>query len=369
MLIYSSYTTQEPLQNKAQEDLVAVPIEKLQQLVELCSQALRESRTKYPGEPDLEKGLIYGNETTLATLETSSIQIDPRSKNIFGLSCRWDLPQTYESRKISIEDIWRRVEPWQIKLVPVTAGSIIFSKTISSFTHKEDLPLLFKSHHNRESKWNELDASVLAWQYEGTTSTVDESTVISVMACCCCTEFEEKLKIGAILECCYQNGVLRQLDCDVTEYYKWLKWHILLIIRCSFLLNRIFSIDLLSTPVKQRSGSSDSRVDGGSVGYRILEMLTRRNSLEEVLGMDIVGIFQILHMLNTVPMPLESSSGLTLRVDDLNISALKSIGGLSICWTTLVENHLRLDLETMTLSIAWSELPGKFSAFSKLQLL
>jgi len=89
--------------------------------------------------------------------------------------------------------------------------------------------------------------------------------------------------------------------------------------------------------------------------------------MQEILGIDIMAIFQILHMLNPIPVPLESSSGLMLRIDDLNISALKSIGGLTIHWTTLVENHLRLDLEKMTLSIAWGDLPRRPSAFTKLQ--
>lgn len=361
---------------------MAVPIEKLQRLVELCSQVLRESRTKHPGEPDLEKGQVYGNETTQATVET--IQIDPRSRILFNVSHYWELPQTYESKKTLIEDIWKRVEPWHIKKVSVTEGGVISSKKLSSFTHKEDLPLLFKSHteqlflnYDRESKWNELDAKALAWRYEGTANTLpgstvirpyegstecfDKSTLISVMACCCCTEFEGKLQVGAILECCYQNGVLIQPENDIGY-----GWHITLVIRCSYLLNRTFYIDILSTFEQDGAESSYFQV-GGKTDYQIMEMLTRRNSMQEILGIDIMAIFQILHMLNPIPVPLESSSGLMLRIDDLNISALKSIGGLTIHWTTLVENHLRLDLEKMTLSIAWGDLPRRPSAFTKLQ--
>jgi hypothetical protein len=49
------------------------------------------------------------------------------------------------------------------------------------------------------------------------------------------------------------------------------------------------------------------------------------------------------------------------RVDDLNVKSLNSIGRLCIQWTAIIENHLLLDLEKMTLSIAWSALPRERS--------
>jgi hypothetical protein len=66
-------------------------------------------------------------------------------------------------------------------------------------------------------------------------------------------------------------------------------------------------------------------------------------------------------MINHKKPPLESAPGNSFRVEDLNIKDLRSIGRLHIDWTAIVENHLLLDLEKMTLSVMWSTLPRESS--------
>jgi hypothetical protein len=45
------------------------------------------------------------------------------------------------------------------------------------------------------------------------------------------------------------------------------------------------------------------------------------------------------------------AKGDTYRIDDLNIRSLTSIGKLSIIWTDILEDHLKLNLLDMTMFI------------------
>jgi hypothetical protein len=83
----------------------------------------------------------------------------------------------------------------------------------------------------------------------------------------------------------------------------------------------------------------------------------RRKSLGEVLGIRISKLLQILHL--TVPKDptLECASLSTIRIDDLNIRSLNSIGHISIKWTDILEDHLKLDVSKLTLTVVHNYLP------------
>jgi hypothetical protein len=141
---------------------------------------------------------------------------------------------------------------------------------------------------------------------------------ILVMACCCNIGYEA-LKIGFMLEYCYKYGIPEQQVDKESEVYLH---QISLLVESWLLLNR----------VSEMSWTSDSEFF--SLRDHNLEMmLTKRMSVEEILGIELVDLLRILHMLNPVPASLESLPGPTLRVDDLNILSLMTFGKLSITWT------------------------------------
>jgi hypothetical protein len=94
----------------------------------------------------------------------------------------------------------------------------------------------------------------------------------------------------------------------------------------------------------------------GPYPRRLVEtILTRRKSLEEVLGLT---LSQLCHILHAFKLPLanatlETARGPNFRISDLNVESLRVIGGLAIRWTPYLEDHLRLDLKNRTLYVLW----------------
>jgi hypothetical protein len=176
---------------------------------------------------------------------------------------------------------------------------------------------------------------------------------------CCCEIADENPQIGSVLECCYKYGVLEQpIDKESGAYLD----QICLLVECWSLLNRVSKISWIFESLFGKEEFFRFR------SYRLEILLTKRKSLEEILGIGFVDLLRILHLLNPVLAPLDSSPGPTLRVDDLDILSISTLGKLSINWTSILENHMCLDLEQMTLSIAWSFLPGgKFMTMKALQ--
>jgi hypothetical protein len=172
----------------------------------------------------------------------------------------------------------------------------------------------------------------------------EERQRILVIACCC-NIGDEHLKIGHMLECCYKFGVLEQpVDKESEAYLD----HICLLVECWSLLNRV-------TYISQVFFGDDECLRCRLTAWgKIKAILAKGNSIEKIFGIELVDLLRILHLLNPVFAPLDSSPGPTLRVDDLDILSLTNIGKLHIEWTSILENHLSLNLESMTLSIAWS---------------
>lgn len=86
--------------------------------------------------------------------------------------------------------------------------------------------------------------------------------------------------------------------------------------------------------------------------------LTRQRSLEEVFGLTLPQLCHALHdngELHSKITPLEAARGPSFRINDLNIQSLRALGGLRILWTHCLEDHLRLDLSTRSLSVRWQD--------------
>lgn len=348
------------------ENHAAIPIAKLQQLVELCAQILRESRGAKPDEPDIEKD---GEAAT------------PRdnTQNLFYQGYTPSLPEIYESKRLAIEEIWNNVSLWDIQKVPLASPEELQSHPIFTLSTPEALHQLLsiETHESRHQlfsieghqfrfgpKWSEVEGCILSSRLNSYLNTSEgfRRQKILVVACYCALEDEYmqigNIQIGRILEYCYKYGVLEQpLDKKSDDYVD----HIYQLVECWSLLNRVSYISLVF--------NSDEYLSWPNPAWDNLKgILVKRKSVEEVLGIELVDLLRILHMLNSVPKPLESSPEPTLRIDDLNIKSLRSLGKLSIRWTSILENHLRLELgEPKTLSVAWSLLPRE-SKFALRQL-
>lgn len=100
--------------------------------------------------------------------------------------------------------------------------------------------------------------------------------------------------------------------------------------------------------ISDERSSSDT-----TLNYLEAHTLCKTKSLDIVLGMGIASLFQISHLSSREKWALEGSKDGSFAASDLNIKALKSIGGLSIEWTDSFGDHLQLDLVNKTLYIAW----------------
>lgn len=158
----------------------------------------------------------------------------------------------------------------------------------------------------------------------------------------------DKSQLGDILLNCYQIGPLKQrtnLEAH-TEYVR----DILAIVGVLMINDELSSLDIASYYFK--------------IGY-----IFKERPVNILLGMDIIDLFQIIHLSFFKPLVLEGSNGSTFAIDDLNINTLESIGGLSIKWTESFEDHLRLDMVNKTLFITWSLIAqGPMSAVANYKL-
>jgi hypothetical protein len=341
------------------EDLATVRISKLQQLVELCAQILRESRGAKPNDPDIEKDGEGGTSAPTSKFASSSDD----TQNIFHLdrSHLHRLPSTYETNRLAIEEIWNNVSPWPIQQAPLASSEELQSHPIFTLSTPEALhPLLFTVSSGSNPERTKVEACIPSFRIKSPyqRNAEEERKKILVIACCC-EIADENPQIGSILECCYKYGVLEQpIDKESRAYLD----QICLLVECWSRLNRVSKISLIfDSPFGEEEFFYSS-------SYRLKTIFTRRKSVEEILGIGFVDLLRILHLLNPVLAPLDSSPGPTLRVDDLDILSLSTLGKLSINWTSILENHLCLDLEEMTLSIAWSFLPrGEFMTMQALQ--
>jgi hypothetical protein len=245
------------------------------------------------------------------------------------------------------------VEPFQLKQVSVLVeDEADYESDYTSYSTVDDLYMTSQGGKGggNGSISKEDRASALAWRIMRYNAQYLEWSSILVVACFSYAN-EPNCTIGNILEHCYERKVLTQPESlNPQEYLN----HLQSIVKSLFILNFVFSCSGL-LPIPERYPSS-------IVGTVFNERP------ESLMGMRISSLFKLLHIAypdyrNT---DMDCAAGSTLRIDDLNINSLRSIGNLSIVWTEVVENHLKLDLNSMTLFVVWepqfsdSSLMGRF---------
>jgi len=217
-----------------------------------------------------------------------------------------------------MEEIWNNVLPWPIQEVALASAEELQSQHILTLSTPEALHQLLLTRTSEQSpEMTHVEACVPSFKikYSQKEDEEEERQRILVMACCC-NIGDEHMKIGHMLEHCYKFGVLEQpVDKESEAYLD----HICLLVECWSLLNRVSYI-------------SQVLFDDECLRYRltvwgkIKAILARGNSKEKIFGIELVDLLRILHLLNPVLAPLDSSPGPTLRVDDLNILSLRTLG-------------------------------------------
>jgi len=150
--------------------------------------------------------------------------------------------------------------------------------------------------------------------------------------------------LGAILYACYKNGSLMQpLPDDSSQYLG----HISMAVRILIASNEILYFHDLCWGLQET-----------------LAGVFATRSLEEILGITIECLIQLLHAYFSKTSTLEGIQGPTFAMDDLNIDSLRSIGRLSIRWTPILEDHMLLNDDDMTLSIAWFPVTVEYGLFA-----
>jgi hypothetical protein len=263
-----------------------------------------------------------------------------------------------DARRRVIEDIWNNAIPWELTMLDLQFNERLDpTDLVRRCDSNLELYQIFASPDENPSR-AALDASILLWHVnkgrQGTTGieVKERSIMFGIIICCCLAARRGNLTIGNILKHVYGIGVLKQPTEAQPKHYLD---HNLQVIECALALNRNVQLE----PLLAYEDQGWKLKPCGR--RRVEELLGTKKSLQEVLGIDLIELFQILHMLNHEQRQLETASGDLFRVDDLNLKSLRSIGRLSIQWTAIIENHLLLDLEKKMLSIAWSALPRERS--------
>jgi hypothetical protein len=265
-------------------------------------------------------------------------------RDIFGRAILFykPLPEVDVFRSKIIEDIWNNALPlkhWRQEQVSLVSDvELDPSSMMARCRTIEDLPLLFGYCADIPDSTSRTLVKVLSWRFQEYEKLVQPSKArFGVMVHCVLAISNFGTRIGRILESCYRARVLTQPSrSEPSEYLE----HILLVVESSIILNPTLALD------RPMYGNPYWRL-------RVTEVISRRKSLDEVLGLKIYDFHHILHALYSKPSSLDPASGTTLRIDDLNIKILTTIGRLSIKWTDILEDHLRLDLTQRTIYIAW----------------
>jgi len=285
-----------------------------------------------------------------------------QSLNLFGLQNPLQLLSMDEYRQRKVEGIWSQVIPRQMPRVDVLIETDWekghqFSSLYANCRNSEELNFLFKTDddhpgdHSCRNQAHVLRHYMTTWQNCASSSTglnigFNYGVLASIVHCI----NSQHLTIGEIFEECYRMKFLPQpADPSPPSYLE----HIWLIIEVSLMMNSLVRFSELVTP-----SNISTRFE---MGRRSIEsVLNHRSSLDDVLGLTIPLLFEILHWtdlpwcLTHHPFPqcpMDTNSNFPMH--DLNAYSLNTVGGLTLKWTTILEDHLNMDLESKTLYIAW----------------
>jgi len=267
---------------------------------------------------------------------------EPSQRNLFQVQTRMKLPEIEPARERLIEEIWGAVVPYSMEQVAVLPPEELDGDSLDSKVRViADLHFIFESDGRVRPAlvpyMNLLRNKIKYLDFGPNFPWVG----FGIMARYVMLSSDNAVRMGEILHDCYQHGILQQpKNRDSIDYLE----HIILVLDITLLMNDTLSF---SPPKRGSNGEWLPHC------YWLVEVLTRRKSLDEILGIYIPSLVEVYHAIYSKPSSQAQAAGTLFAVDDLNIKTLKSIGKLAIEWTTTMEDHLRLDLNQKTLLISW----------------
>ena len=343
-------------QTPTSEELVTVPIMKLQQLVEFCAQVLRESRSRGAPAQDLESG---PPPASLPDITTDPLEVVGNyiftdkdfGESSFGRS-HYTIPPQH---KQEVEEIWDSVKKFPVRDLFTSKEDPSAKSLIESCLDLASLNVLFqhegvpygpdiKSLEKFFQYYMEYVDSSLCRSY----SDFDWKLMVTV-----CVYGSKAYNLGGILQSCYSTGVLGRPDSSEPSKYMS---NIRRVVLNMLLFNRVFTIS-----VYEQKTCISTYGDWNAIQwyqqtlYDMLRPCVTGRSLDAILGTSPAQLFRMLFIANAEAKlkPHDFAVGTTFRLDDLNVKSLVTLGGLRVVWTPILEDHLLLDLASMTLYVVW----------------
>jgi hypothetical protein len=300
---------------------------KLQELVRLCAEVLRDSPSLGPQPVDPERGL--------------------ESKE-------------FVSPEQEIERILGRVKPMTLEPVPLDPD--LQARFQAEFSTTEDIDKLVLSHHALQSLQGSQEptlipngekepAMIIKWrlsQLRGRDlSDLEKGVRFQALVCCCLAANDGEDRLGGILSYCYKQGVLKQPPDQGEDFQRkeYLRHASIIILDCWLVLNTLYQFQVDESP------NSNHRYEP------LLELwLYPERTFQEILGLKVSEIFKILDIRSQSLRKKEgeAAAGDAFAINDLNVGMLQSIGNLKIQWTSFADRHLQLDIENSILYILWT---------------
>ncbi|KAI9647141.1 hypothetical protein NHQ30_003524 [Ciborinia camelliae] len=355
------------------EELVTVPVAKLQQLVEYGIQVLKESRRKTAfSEIDLEHNAAWVPE---------SPPVPPFHQT------RPKVSQSKDHPKYLDEFLARaRKNPWPLRKIELDRDQEIDLGHLGGSSSRFDrlhFEIIWENHFRsffgygqpsvsateavrREWFWKrilkECDREMIPWLLEIGTDDPDAraATLVKILICVVKAWDQKKYStsstIGAILERCYAGGVLNQSE-DAPLNPENMNFHTE--------MRQDYGIHIILIAISLNIFNDCLTEDDSNLAHNSRQILWSPTdilrdacggaSLEQILafqGPELVVSILSLSRTSKSRMALDSPQANSGRIDDLNIRSLKTIGDLRIVWTDILEEHLLLDHQKKCLKIA-----------------
>jgi len=334
----------------------------LQKIVDFCAQTLRETSEAKKLLQDLERGQREGNGSKdFNSSKDRSQKTQPdisgeTSNNIFRIpSITLLKPQKDPERIRILEEFWDKIVPYSLDdFVSGSVSEIAERFSFKPRPHSSNVPSLDEAL----SQMSEFEAAfdeTPNWEmgylhFFKDRAMKGEVNVDVLLTCWLCKNIPiwKCITLGDLLRVCYHHGIFRQpKTVGSPEDLRFLLEQILELATCALLMNDIYALYDVAM-YDEISGRDWIRKE-------LKGILSRRRSIQEVLGIRLSQIATILHLNLSNKHALKGAEGDTIRVDDLDVRSLKEIGRLEIRWTVFLEDHLKLDLQNKILSVVYDQ--------------
>jgi len=334
---------------------MATAVEKLGQIAEFCSQTRRETSALKQRLSDLERGQQHVGSSAdgphLEGLEKPKPGVTP---NLFRMMIwppkRFVVPGSARSRMI--EEIWAKVKPFpteeELMIHQVRNGS---EASIIQLFERESKAL--EEYLAQYPAWqnpleqNKIGQEILIRRLKHRFEKVGERYSHPKIIAYCWSVLSKTFpddRLGKLLKDCYEMKVFRKpKSLDDPLDLQILLYQIRQLVGSSILLNSTYKVwDFESRD------SFDWMV---WFDQTVTTVIAHRESIDKLLGISMSKLIQILHINETEIHEIRGAEGTTLRIDDLDVRSLMSIGKLTIKWSEFLQDHLKLNLLDMTLCI------------------